>query len=193
MRQIPSSVLSSSLAPVGLLGLQSRIARVRRHERFQLVEIGRPPRARGLRVRAGWRVLSHGPQPPWPDGGAQAARQARCLHVVRREEHDFVAGLDEAHQQHAVGLGPAVGDLDMVRRRARIHGGDGFPQLGGAVGLRIPQFLLQEGVVQRRRIDQLGDPQRLDAAFRDVPRHAVFPDRLEPLERERFKPHCRKV
>ena len=45
----------------------------------------------------------------------------------------------------------------------------------------------------RRRVDQLRDPQRVDAAFRDVPGDAVFPDRLEPLERERFEPHAEKV
>src|ERR1051326_8832135 len=129
---------------------------------------------------------------PRLDRGSESTREALDLHVVRRHHDQLVARLHEPHQQHAVGLRPAVCDLDVIDRRTRIHRRDRFPQRHGAVRLRIAELLLEDRVTELLRVRDLGHAQRLDAAFGDVPCHPVLPDRLETLERERFDLHCEK-
>ena len=59
-------------------------------------------------------------QAPFANRGAERARQAPRLHVVRDQHHHFVARFDQAEGRDEVGFGAAVGHLDVVDTRAGI-------------------------------------------------------------------------
>ena len=121
--QHPGAVPVGDLADPGHLRLRQprprRVVRIAdgdepgaiRHQRPQLVEIGRPAGSRAAPLRT---------QRPGPDDGAEPFRQAVRLPVVRMHHHDFVAGLDQPPAGYEVGFGAAVGDehLGVGRRRA---------------------------------------------------------------------------
>ena len=77
----------------------------RRDQRREQLEV-RPPARRG-RVRIA-------DERPGDDAGAERARQAAHLHVVRRHHHHVVARLDKVQERNAVGLGAAVRHLDVI-------------------------------------------------------------------------------
>ena len=170
-------------APVGLLGLQIRIgARARRHHRLEHVEVGAPS---ALCFTAGKR--------PRPDAGAEPPREPGRLHVVRHHHDHIVTRLDQVAQHDAVGLGAAIGDLDVIGGRARVHRGDDLPQLHGAVGLRVAQRLAEKRQPIVLRVGEILEAQGVHAAFREVPGHAVLPRGLQAFHRERFEPHGAEV
>ena len=74
-------------------------------------------------------------------------------------------------------------------RCAGIERRDGFPQFGGAVGLRVPEFLRQHRVSIGIAHRELFDTKRMHTALGEIPRDLVFPDRLPPLERKGFEFH----
>ena len=179
MRQMPSSSSAVNRAPVGLFGLQIRISFVvARHQRVERREVRTPP-ARCL--AAGERPRVH--------ARAERPRDPAHLHVVRHHHHDVVAALDEVPEHDAVGLGTAVGDLDVLGSGSRIHRRDRAPQIRRPVRLRVAQFLREQGRAVLRRVGELLQPERMDAAFRQVPGHPVLPGRLQPFHRKRFQPH----
>ena len=121
----------SRRAPVGLFGLQIRMARVRcRDQGAQRIEVGRPARLVFVRALA---------ERPLTDLGLQRPAQAAHLHVVRHHHDELVRWLDQVHQRDEVRLGAAVGDLHVRRRGARIHRRDRRAQLGRAVRLGISE------------------------------------------------------
>ena len=145
-----------------------------RHQRAQLVEVGRPA-GRGARP-----LLA---QRPGPDDRAESFRQPLHLPVVGPHHHDLVARLDEAPAGDEVRFGPAVGDEDLVLGGDGQGGGDRRAQLRRAVGLGIGERLAGQQA-GRVRTEQLADRQRLHAALGQVDLDLVFVERLEPFERE---------
>ena len=181
MRQIPVNSSSVNRAPVGLFGLQIRISRVR-----AVTSVASSSRS-GL--QRGVAASGVADERPGDDAGAERARQAAHLHVVRRHHHHVVARLDKVQERNAVGLGAAVRHLDVIGRGAAIDFGDRAPQRERAVRLRIAQRLREQRVALVVRFSHFLDAKRMHAALGDVPGHAVLPGGLEPLHRKRFELH----
>jgi hypothetical protein len=96
-------------------------------------------------------------------------------------------------QRDAVGFGSAVGDFNVVGRRAGIKGGDLPPQFERAVRLRVRERLTEKVFTILLGQRELLHAQGFDAALREIPGDLVFPDRLEPFHRKRFETHEGRV
>ena len=99
-------------------------------------------------------------------------------------------GSTRCQSDDPVRFGSAVGDLDVVGRRAGRRATRWLPAARRAVGLRVGQMLFEERVAILLSVRQLVEPERMNAAFGDVPGDPVFPDRLQTFERERFELHA---
>ena len=83
--------------------------------------------------------------------------------------------------------------LDVFETRPRVERRNQRPQLQSAVGLGICERLTQDGFTVLRGHGEFFQAQRLDAAFRQIPRHLMFPGGLESFHFERFQAHARAV
>ncbi len=124
-------------------------------------------------------------------GSAKGANDSGRLHVVGSHDDELVARRDQPPQHNPVSFGAAIGDLHVLGRCAIVERGDDGSQLRSAVGLGIGQVLFGEGVAVFLPVRQLVEPQRMHAAFGDIPGDPVFPNRLQAFERERLEIHAR--
>ena len=150
MRQIASS--SAGVEPRA-----GRIVRIADQDGLR----ASPSRARTATSRSGTPapVPLVGDERPGSHGRAEPRDRPRDLHVVRHHHHDVVARLDEVHRRDAVGFGAAVGDLDVIRRRARIHRRDRAPQLQASrssADSRAPATAAPRAHRRRRRAPRPG-------------------------------------
>ena len=150
-----------SRAPVGLFGLQIRIARV--FGDTSASSAARSGRQRGRSPLRRRPVSGHG-----PDGGAKRPRELRptacssdIMTTARRR------GWTRPPERNAVGLGPAVGDLHVLGRcGAVVHRRDERAQLRECRWSACrPACWPGEGRRGLPAVRQLVEPQRMHAAF----------------------------
>ena len=123
------------------------------------------------------------------DDGAKPARDAAHLHVVGGHHDHLVARFDEVPERDAVGLRSAVGDLDVLGSCTGIQHGNRRAKLGRAVRLRVAELLGEERHAFGFADRELFEPERVHAAFREIPGHTVLPDRLQTFQQKWFELH----
>ena len=145
--------------------------RARRQQRAESLDVG-PPAAAGLAQR------------PRADSPGKRLCDPPGLHVVGRHHHHVVGRLEQAPRAAEVGFGSAVGDVDVVGRRARVHRRDGRAEWDRAVGLRVAEREAEQAVAIALLAEQFAERERVDAALREVDLDLVLPDRLHALHLE---------
>ena len=121
-----------------------------------------------------------------PHLGAEAANDPGQLHVVRLFHRDRVARVQQRQRQQVIRFGGAVGHFDVVHRGAGIQRRDALAQFEGAVGLAVPERLIEESVEVEAHADELAQRQRPDAALAHVVVDEVLPRRLHPFHGKDF-------
>ena len=185
IRQISSSSDAVSRAPVGLFGLQSRMARVRSRDERCAARRGRAPSAAGPFARAF-------AERPVADVGLQRPAEAAHLHVVRHHHDDLVRRLDQVHQRDELASEPPLVTWTCAGVAPGYIDGDRRAQLERAVRLRVSQRQRQQRLpvavrcrrAPRRAAD--GRRSRRDSSRRCVPRSTG----AAPARRSRSS--CRK-
>ncbi len=166
-----------------------RIVRIADDDELRPVR-GEALQARDINAPRGPRTFG---QRPFLDARAERPREAPHLPVRGHHHHDLVVALDEIPRRDVVRFGAAVGDLHVVRRRARVLRRDEQSERRRPVRLRVPQRFLEQALTRRSVVDEVAEPQRLHAAFREIEGHLVLVGGLHPLHRELFKFHRRPL
>ena len=122
--------------------------------------------------------------------GAEAARDAGHLHVVRHLHRDLVARPQLAQRDQVVRFRRAVGHLDVIDAASGIERGQPLAQLDRAVRLAVAERLIEEFVEIESHLDQLAQRERPHAALAHVVVDEVLPRRLHPLHLELFDHFC---
>ena len=129
-------------------------------------------------------------EPDLLDLRAEAARDAVELHVVRHDDDDLIARIDERGEREEVRLARAGRDEHVVARRVGVEPGDERAGLVAAHPVGVAEALAAERVEVPHRILE---GQRFEARLGEVVLHPVLPGGLHALHVEGGELHRHSV